>query len=155
VTTQRDDELREAFQALRAESQQRSRVPDFAQMLQEAKRQAAARPALQVVAGRSVREVAPRQFVRTGAWVSALFAASVAALIVLDRPPSGDAAFERLVAAYSTETAGGTWSSPTSGLLDVPGLDLVRSLPSIGGSIRGLDPATMPPRPSSPEEENL
>jgi hypothetical protein len=66
--------------------------------------------------------------------------------------PSGDEDFERLVAAYASQAAGGSWASPTSGLLDVPGMELMRSVPAIGAPVRGLDPAALPPRP---EEESL
>jgi hypothetical protein len=150
VTTQReDDRLREAFQGLRAENAQTGRVPEFGSMLQDAKRRAEARPALEVVAGGQGGRI------RVAALVSTALAAAVAGLILIDRGPTGDDDFERLVAAYVSETASGSWSSPTSGLLEVPGNDLMRSLPSIGAPVRGLDPSALPPRPSSPEEENL
>jgi hypothetical protein len=159
VTTQRDDDrLREAFQALRAESEQAGRVPGFAAMLGEAKRQAEARPNLEVIAGGRSGPgpgLSRRRFLRAGAWASAVLAAAVAGLILIDRAPAGEEDFERLVAAYASETVGGAWSSPTSGLLEVPGMDLMRSLPSIGAPVRGLDPSSLPPRTSAPEEENL
>ncbi|MGD8600465.1 MAG: hypothetical protein PVF19_03795, partial [Gemmatimonadota bacterium] len=69
--------------------------------------------------------------------------------------PSGEDDFERLVAAYTSETAAGAWSSPTSSLLDVPGMDLMRSVPSIGEPLRGIDPSSFPSPSASPEEENL
>jgi hypothetical protein len=150
VTKVRDDELREAFQALRAEEHQARRAPEFGSMLVEAKRRAAARPQLQVVRGGS-----RRRLFRLGAWASAAVAAGVAAVLLIDRSPSGDDDFARLVASYSTETAAGTWSSPTSSLLDAPGMDLMRSVPSIGSPLLGIDPSTLPPRPTSPPEENL
>ncbi len=36
------------------------------------------------------------------------------------------------------------WESPTDGLLDVPGIELTRSVPAIGGPAIGLDPSTRP-----------
>lgn len=148
--TKPDDDLRGAFQTLRAEERQARRAPEFGSMLAEAKRQGAPRPRLEVVRGGS-----RRTFVRFGGWATAAVAAGVAALLLINRPPTGDDDFARLVAAYTTETETGSWSSPTSGLLDVPGMDLTRSVPSIGSPLWGIDPSTLPPRPTPPPEENL
>ena len=153
-----DDRLREAFQALREETEQAGRVSDFGAMLDEAKRQAEARPPLQVVAGSQGSQggqASWRRLVRVGTWASAVLAAAVAGLILLDRAPAGDEDFERLVASYAAGSTGGSWGSPTAGLLEVPGIDLMRSLPSIGAPVRGINPADLPARQSSPEEENL
>jgi len=148
--TKPDDDLRGAFQTLRAEERGAHRTPAFGPMLAEAKRRAAARPPLDVVGG------GPRRTLfRLGAWATAAVAAGIAAVLLIDRPPSGDDDFARLVAAYTTETQSGSWSSPTSGLLDVPGMDLTRSVPSIGSPLWNIDPSTLPPRPTSPPEENL
>lgn len=153
MTTQpEEDRLKGAFQALRAETAQSGSVPEFGTMMAEAHRQAAARPTLEVVSGAAG---ARRRLVRVGAWASAALAASVAGVLLIDSGPRGDEDFERLVAAYSSGSPGATWSSPTSSLLDVPGLDLMRSLPSIGVPVRGLDPSSLPARQTSPEEENL
>lgn len=157
MTDDRDEQrLREAFQDLRADARTGGRAPAFGPMLAEAKRRVAERPELDVVAGGggSVRR-RPRWLVRVGAGASVAIAAAVAALILVDQGPSGDADFEQLVAAYSSQVGGGALSSPTSGLLDVPGMDLMRSVPSIGAPVRGIDPSSLPaPEPSS-EEENL
>ncbi|MGD2045928.1 MAG: hypothetical protein PVH96_06880 [Gemmatimonadota bacterium] len=152
-----DDRMREAFQDLRADTRASGSVPDFQSMMAEAKRRADETPALEVVvgAGSGARVRAHRRFVRFGAWASAAVAAAVAALILVDRAPSGEDDFERLVAAYTSETAAGAWSSPTSSLLDVPGMDLMRSVPSIGEPLRGIDPSSFPSTSASPEEENL
>jgi hypothetical protein len=149
-TDQRDDDLRERFQALRAEHRQGDRVPAFGDVMAGAKQNVAARPPLEVVAGGGGR--APRRrVVRVATWATAAVAAGLATVMLVNSAPSGDDDFERLVAAYATQTAGSGWSSPTSALLEVPGMDLMRSLPSIGGSLRGLDPASRP----APEEETL
>jgi len=145
-----DRDLKGAFGALRERERGAGRVPDFGVMMAEARRQAGAGPRLEVVAGGGHR----RRLFWLGGWASAAVAAGVAALLLLGRSPSGDDEFARLVAAYATETATGEWISPTAGLLDVPGMDLMRSLPSIGSPLRGLDPSSLPPRPSSPQEEN-
>lgn len=155
-TLRDDDRLRDTFQALRKETARSGGVPEFDGMLAEAKRRAEQRPALEVFAGHASRKGRPtrRRLVQIGAWGSVALAAGVAALILVNRPPTGDAEFERLVAAYASETAAGSWSSPTSALLEVPGMDLLRSVPSIGAPLRGIDPSSLL-RPQSPEEENL
>ena len=51
------------------------------------------------------------------------------------------------VAAFDAEFS--TWRSPTSGLLNVPGIGLTRSVPSLGSSPRGLDPTRLPSVPDS------
>ena len=159
MTTHRDDELlTEKFLALRAETEQDGRVPQFGSMLDEAKRQVDARPMLEVLAGgpaQGGRGASRHRWVRTGAWASALLAASVAGLVLIDRAPTGDEEFERLVAAYASEASSAGVTSPTSRLLEVPGMDLLRSLPAIGEPVRGLDPTARPARQSSLEEENL
>ena len=151
-----EDVLRERFQELRGEAAQPGRVPDFDAMLERARAEAASRPELTVeqggaAGGTSLPSV--RRFARAGAWASLAVAATVAALLLTDRRPDGDAEFERLVAAWSSETAAGAWQSPTSGLLDVPGMELTRSIPSIGAPVRGLDPSTLPAREPSTREE--
>jgi hypothetical protein len=121
-----DEDLRARFGELRAET----RAPAFSAVLQRAADEARARPALCVVSGRPAR----RRLIAAGAWASAAIAATVAGLLILDRGPSEDERFAQLVAAYSTDLAAGAWRSPTSGLLDVPGIELVRGLPAIGSA---------------------
>ncbi len=157
MTRPDEERLREAFQELRADARSSGPVPDFGLMMAEAKRQAEERPALEVVlgdgaeAGRTPRR---RRLWQASAWASAAVAATVAGLVLVDRGPSGDEEFERLVATYSSEV-GASLRSPTSALLDVPGMDLTRSLPTIGAPVRGVDPSTLPTAVPSPEEENL
>ena len=146
-----DDRMRDAFQELRADTAQPEGVPAFEAMLATAHERARAEPALEVLRGGRSEPHAPTRIVRVGGWVAAAAAAAVATIILVDRAPSGDDEFERLVAAYSSQRLGGDWASPTSGLLEVPGMDLMRSLPSIGAPLRGIDPRTLPPRPSVEE----
>lgn len=157
MSKHRDDDLREAFQGLRADTERGGGAPQFGAMLEAARQQAESSPALEVVSGGARQEPVPasRKLMRAGAWTSALLAASVAGLMLFGRGPSGDEEFERLVAAYTSGAAAVASASPTSRLLEVPGMDLLRSLPSIGAPVRGLDPAELPARQSSPEEENL
>lgn len=157
MTKARDDDgLRATFQGLRDDTRRSGRAPAFEAMMREARREAEPRPALQVVDGdRSERRLRNRRWLRFGAWASAAVAAAVAGLILVDRGPGGEEDFERLVAAYASQAGGGGWSSPTSGLLDVPGMDFIRSVPSIGAPVRGLDASATGGIPSSSEEENL
>ena len=144
-----DDRTRQDFQRLRSETEASSRVPDFEAMLARARADAARMPALEVVegGGRSGPERRRRRALLLGGWASAAAAAVLAAILLVDRGPSADAEFERLVASYASDASGGAWRSPTSGFLDVPGMELVRSVPSVGTSIRGLDPAQGPAAP--------
>jgi len=155
--THRDDErLKERFQGLRAETRGSGAVPDFGALMSEARREAGERPEFEVVEGGAPsgrRSLRHRRALRAGAWASAAIAAAVTGLILVDRGPSGDEDFEQLVAAYTSQTGSSGWNSPTSGLLEVPGIDLMRSVPSIGEPLRGLDPsASRAPQP--PSEEN-
>ena len=156
---ERDEErLREAFQEVRTDVRGSGSVPDFRSMWAEAKRVADERPALEVVAGGAGAgsgRASRRRLFRAGAWGTAAVAAAVSSLILVTRGPSGDDDFEQLVAAYSAQVGGDAWRSPTSGLLDVPGMDLTRSVPSIGAPVRGIDPSTLQAPGSSPDEENL
>jgi hypothetical protein len=126
---QSDADLRARFGELRA----RTRGPEFAAVLGRASEEARAQPALTVSSGRPSR----RRVIAAGAWASAAIAATVAGILLFDfsslMGPSADEEFAELVAAYSANVAGGAWSSPTSGLLNVPGMELVRGMPSIGG----------------------
>ncbi len=143
-----DGELRARFQQLREETEQPGRIPLFRAMLDRASDEAAASPALEVVQGGqpgSDRGVRPkRRIVRAGAWASAALAAALAGVLLTNAGPDPDAEFERLVTAYARDPSGGAWRSPTSGLLEFPGIELIRSIPSVGGSVRGLDPGRLP-----------
>jgi hypothetical protein len=154
-----DDRLRERFRELRGETTLSGSVPDFDAMLVRARAEAAARPSFGVMDGGATADGvgvrAERRFLRAGAWASAALAATVAGLLLTDRRPSDDDDFARLVAAYATDASGGAWRSPTSGLLAVPGMELTRSVPSIGAPVRGLDPSTLPAPEAAPPEENL
>jgi hypothetical protein len=149
-----DDQLRDLFLELRSETERPGRLPDFDAMLSQARARAVAASAFDVQDGglAPLRPVWPsRRMVRAGAWATAVLAAAIAGLIVVQRRPSGDSDFERLVASYT----GDTWASPTSGLLDVPGIELTRSLPAIGGPARGLDPTTRPEVLTNGSREDL
>lgn len=147
-----EDRLRDEFQRLRSETERPEAVPDFAEMMARAKADAASQPELTVVSGGAAGDAAPRRrraFV-IGGWASAAMAAAIAAVLLVGGPPSdADAEFERLVASYANDISSGAWASPTSALLNVPGMSLTRSVPSLGGAVRGLDPSALPRAPES------
>jgi hypothetical protein len=160
VSRERDDDpIRERFAELRAETRASGRVPDVDAVLARARAEAAASPELRVLDDGTPR-AAPtrsrRRFVLAGAWTSAALAAAVAGLILTGRGGSDDEdlEFERLVATYAMELGPAVRRSPTSSLMQVPGMELLRSVPSLGGPALG---AGAPPSTSGgepPREEN-
>lgn len=125
----RDRELEGLYQGLRAEDEKRA--PSFAHMMAKAREQAgeAAAP------DHTGRTVAPGRFFALPrlAWASGALAAAAAAVLIFVVPDGPDAHFEQVVRAFSTDPAAGQWTSPTDGLLQVPGLELLSTVPSIGG----------------------
>ena len=132
-------ELRERYAQLRAED--RTRKPEIeavlerarAQVLEEASRQSEAGPAevVPIEAGR--RGLLSRRAPRWTLAAGSLAAATLAAIMLTQ--PTADEDFEALVTGFATDVAGGIWRSPTAGLLEVPGIELIRSIPSIGGTV--------------------
>lgn len=158
-----DDLIKERFDQLRQDVERGGGVPDFRAMMDRARQEAADAPSLQVIgpdapaapsgpghdALRPARHANHRGATRRralllGGWASVAMAAAVAALLLTGGEDSGDEEFDALVAAFATDATTGAWRSPTSRLLDVPGVELLGSVPSIGGSLRGLDPARQP-----------
>jgi len=135
LTSAGDDDLRARFGELRAEI----RTPSFESVLEHAAAAAREQPALSVVHGGSSSR---RSVLKVGAWASAALAATVAGLLLFDRDvmpgSSADEQFAELVATYSQDMSAGAWRSPTSGLLDVPGMELVRGVPSLGLPAAGV-----------------
>ena len=70
-----------------------------------------------------------RRYGLTGALAAA---AAIAALIVIPRANAGDDAFEQAVRSFQTDPALGAWRSPTDGLLQLPGNQLMTSIPRVG-----------------------
>ena len=150
-TTHDDDDLRSAYRSLEEETRS-NRVPDFQAMMAKAREEAGA-PDLGVVQGGAARRPRGRRAVWAAGWATTALAAALAGVIFTAGGPSeGDAEFELLVASYSANPAGGAWSSPTSELMDVPGMELVRTMPSLGGMIRGVE---LGERPDPPGSEGL
>ena len=118
---QQETELRARFDAQRRADA--NETPAFADMMARARAQAAAAPAM-----------APRRFnTRRLVYVGSLAAAAaIAALLVIPRTASHEDAFEDAVRAYQTGPALGAWRAPTDGLLNVPGSQLMTTVPSVG-----------------------
>ena len=135
-----DEDLRARFAELRAETS----TPSFGAVLERATAEARERPALGVSRGGAVRS--RRRVIEIGAWASAAIAATVAGLLLFEGDPvppsSADDRFAELVAAYSQNVSAGGWRSPTSSLLDVPGMELVRAVPSLGLPAIELNPTS-------------
>jgi hypothetical protein len=131
VTRPDDEDLRVRFQELRGET----RSPAFTAVLERAAAETEEQPLLGVVQGSGA--ASPRRVLRPVA-----VAATVAGLLLVDggsmTGPTEDEEFAALVAAYSNLSAG---ASPTSSLLEVPGMELVRGVPSLGIPSLGLDPS--------------
>jgi hypothetical protein len=80
------------------------------------------------------------------AWGGSLLAAACAAtLLLIQIPDRGDAEFERVVQSFASDPATGAWRSPTDALLDLPGAEILSTVPNIG-SRRWARPAGDDPR---------
>jgi hypothetical protein len=126
--------LREAFDRLRSETESGG-VPDFRSMMARARAVARSESDAGPRPTRWPAVTSTRRAIRLGGWVTAA-AAAVAAIVVWQRSPDANADFDRLVASYSADASSGAWSSPTAALLDVPGMTLTRTTPSIGQPLR-------------------
>ena len=143
-----DDALKERFDQLKAED--RVRVPDFAQMYARAQEEASALAGDPVADTEVIPLMAGR---RRGVWrrwplaAGTLAAAALAGILLLQPDNSvdvGDDEFEALVTAFAAGNS--TWRSPTDGLLAVPGIELLNSVPVIGGPFGSpLDVPGSPP----------
>jgi hypothetical protein len=119
---QHDSELRARFDAQRrAEA---GEAPSFDAMIAGARFEAADVPG--TARGRRVRL---RRLVYAGGLAAA---AAVAAVLVIPGSRAGEDAFEEAVRVFQTDPALGAWRSPTAGLLEVPGRQLMSTVPSVG-----------------------
>ena len=119
---QQDSELRARFQAQRG--LEAGEAPAFAAVLARAR----------AAAVQAAPRVAQRNWVRRRLFYAGGLAAAalIATVLLLPRSESSEAAFERAVRSYENGAALGAWQSPTDGLLDVPGGNLITSVPRIG-----------------------
>jgi hypothetical protein len=120
---QQDADLRARFDAQRRADAEDA--PSFAALLSRARAEAAAPTR---TAGRWRLDA--RRLAYAGGLAAA---AAVAALLLIPRSPSSEDAFEQAVHAFQTDPALGAWQSPTAGLLNVPGQQLMSTVPSVGG----------------------
>jgi len=141
--------MRDDFLGLRTHVERAGAIPEFEAMMVRAHHEAEGRPALELAdggAGASDSERgARRRLTRVGGWMSLAAAAAAAGLLFVGPPTSdADAEFQNLVVAFSTDGASGAWRSPTSSLLNLPGLDL-GAVPSVsefmprGDALRSVD----------------
>ena len=119
----RDSELRARFDVLKRIDAERA--PAFAEIMARSRAELAdATPATT----RSEWSLLARRY----GWLGGLAAAAtIVALIALPRRESEEAAFERAVRAFHSDSALGAWRSPTDGLLDLPGGRLIATTPNI------------------------
>jgi hypothetical protein len=118
---QQDTDLRARFEVLRRADAKET--PSFADMMARARAEAVD------VVPIATRRWKLRRIVYAGSLAAA---AAIAALLVIPRTPSNEDAFEDAVRAYQTGSASGAWQSPTDGLLNVPGSQLMSTVPSLG-----------------------
>jgi hypothetical protein len=131
-----DDRIRERFQRLRSETEAGG-APDFQAMLDRA-RNPAREPAreLEEVPVPSLPTHRRRMLWAGGVSGAAIAAALAAVLITRGNRSDADVEFELLVASFAHDE--GAWRAPTDVLLNVPGSDLTRSVPSIGSGLPGV-----------------
>ena len=70
-----------------------------------------------------------RRFAVAGGLIAA---AAVAAILLVPRSHASEDAFEQAVLTFRNDPALGAWRSPTEGLLNVPGRQLISTVPSVG-----------------------
>ncbi|MBT8398148.1 MAG: hypothetical protein HKO65_15445 [Gemmatimonadetes bacterium] len=135
-----DHQLRSQFDDLRR--RERGRVPDFGTMVARA-REDAARSGLDAYPlSQGVRRL-PRRL----AWGGSLVAAAAATVLLLILPPdTSDSEFVHVVQGFSADPAAGAWKSPTDGLLELPGSEILSTVPSISSRRWLLDPSGNPRR---------
>jgi hypothetical protein len=140
LPNQEDQDLRKLYQNLHEEDRQR--VPDFQVMMARVREELS-------VSGQEVLKERKRllRFPRKVAWGGILLAAAAAVFILLlDPGGTSDSEFVQVVQTFSADPAAGAWKSPTDGLLDLPGSEILSTVPSIGGSLWLSDPGAAPRR---------
>jgi hypothetical protein len=130
-----DRDLQGLFDALREKEQ--DDVPAFRTLLARAKGEASGYGTDTSTVGRPHRLT-----VRRLAWGGSLLAAAAAAFLFLLSPRgTSDAEFVQVVQMFSGDPASGAWRSPTDALLDLPGSELLNTIPSIGSHRWTLEPS--------------
>lgn len=136
-----DRDLQELFGELRTEDT--AKTPDFAEMMTRVRAQlgegegAGAPEVVSIHSKRVGRSRAGARGVPRARWGwlgGVLAAAVVAGVMLVDRGPISDEAFEELVGAYASDPALGGWRSQTDALLELPGREIVTTVPRVGGA---------------------
>ena len=128
MRNQEDKDLIELFGGLKENEEKK--VPDFRTLMARAKVEA-------TESGQDLWVERKRyRFSRNRiAWGGSMLAAAAAVvLIFVQASGTSDSEFVRVVEAYSADPASGAWTSPTEGLLALPGKDILSTVPSIGTS---------------------
>ena len=131
-----DNHLKGLFDTLRDED--REEVPDFQTLMARAKKEAA-RTGMEAPTAKEVHRLTARRLAWGG---SLLAAAAAAALILLPTRHTSDAEFIQVVQSFSADPSSGAWRSPTDKLLDVPGNEVLNTIPSLGSNKWILEPST-------------
>ena len=136
----KDQQLRSLFRRLQDRDQ--GRVPDFESLMARAREEASR-------SGMDIRSPGtnPRHMKRRFAWGGSLVAAAAAVvLLFVGLPGTSDSEFVDVVQTFSSNPASGAWKSPTDGLLDLPGKEILNTVPSISSRRWLLDPSGNPRR---------
>lgn len=135
-----DQDLRDHFDSLKGKD--RERVPDFQSLMAGARREASAALREGPSLPRKGRPV-PRRL----AWGGSLLAAAAAALVLLVQVGgTSDSEFVQVVQAYSSDPSTGAWRSPTDALLDLPGSEILSTVPTLDSSRRLMGAVFSPER---------
>jgi hypothetical protein len=118
-----DPELRARFAELKRLDA--SHAPSFVAVMARARAEAAGADPTP----RRESSVVLRRF----GWAGLAAAAAIAALLVIPRVGSDEKAFEEAVQSFQADPALGGWRSPTDGLLNLPGNQLMSTVPRVGG----------------------
>ena len=131
-----DNDLRGLFGTLR--ETEKEGTPAFGALWSRAQKEAAGAGVYMSATGMH-RGVLVRRLAWGG---SLLAAAAAAALILLPTRGTSDAEFIQVVQSFSANPSSGAWRSPTDGLLDVPGSEVLNTIPSLGSRKWILEPST-------------
>ena len=137
---QRDRDLKELFAELRSEEARRT--PDFDGLMERvwAESETDLRASDDLAGKQSGGDVRGRRRWRPWAGLGVLAAAAIASIILVQNQPTSESEFEELVRAFSSDPALGAWKSPTDGLLNLPGQEIVTTIPAVGttNALRGM-----------------
>lgn len=147
----KDRDLQELFAELREED--RNLTPDFQSMMARvradmaAEDEAEASEVVNIQSKMRERSRAGARGTRAVRWTwmgGVLAAAAIAGVIMMGQGTISDQGFEDLVNSYSSDPALGAWRSPTDALLELPGREIVTTIPKVGGSTRLLGVPGLP-----------